>query len=62
MGTNLAESFYHFINLVPMRSWFEYVRILGLPEADIDEICYDDEGLVEQKYQMLSRWKSYYGK
>lgn len=61
MGTNLAENFYRFISSVPMRRWFEYVRILGLPETDIDEICYEDEDPAEQKYQMLSRWKSYYG-
>lgn len=61
MESNLAEKFYHYISIVPARKWLEYIRILGLPESDIDESFYENHEPSEQKYQMLSRWKSYYG-
>lgn len=61
LESNLAEKFYGIINSIPTKRWWEFIRILGLPEHDIDEISYDDDDPTEQKYQMLSRWKNLFG-
>lgn len=55
--------YYAFEHSIPEKDWKMFMRLVGLKETDI-EICEHENprNLMEQRHQMLRRWKGTQGK
>lgn len=48
---------YDVIDAVPARRWKEFVRTLGLREAEIEAVEVEVDRFRDQQYEMLKRWR-----
>lgn len=55
--------FYEFEHSIPEKDWKMFVRLVGLKENDIEMCEHENPGnLMEQRHQMLRRWKDKRGR
>ncbi|XP_025941217.1 tumor necrosis factor receptor superfamily member 25 [Apteryx rowi] len=47
---------YAVIDAVPLRRWKEFVRVLGLPDTEIEVVEVEFAHVRDQQYEMLKRW------
>ncbi|XP_067167372.1 tumor necrosis factor receptor superfamily member 25, partial [Apteryx mantelli] len=47
---------YAVIDAVPLRRWKEFVRVLGLPDTEIEVVEVEFTHVRDQQYEMLKRW------
>lgn len=48
---------YDVMDAVPVRRWKEFVRTLGLREAEIEAVEVEVGRFRDQQYEMLKRWR-----
>lgn len=53
----LGPQFYDVMDAVPARRWKEFVRTLGLREAEIEAVEVEVGRFRDQQYEMLKRWR-----
>lgn len=53
----LGPQLYDVVDAVPARRWKEFVRTLGLREAEIEAVEVEVGRFRDQQYEMLKRWR-----
>lgn len=53
----LGPQLYDVMDAVPARRWKEFVRTLGLREAEIEAVEVEVGRFRDQQYEMLKRWR-----
>nr|CAB3262489.1 uncharacterized protein LOC100179982 [Phallusia mammillata] len=59
--SQLPTIFYEYIDKIQNNLWFKFIRLLGMNDAEIQNITRNNSGLTEWKYQTLERWKTLLG-